>query len=99
MPRKKLATKKLDITSDYKTVFSSEEGKRVLWDIIRNNYVLDSTFCVTNEHETILREGHRNAVLRIMSILQTDERKLLAQIEEGFNYDREYTDEWGRDHP
>jgi len=94
VPKKKASVKKLDITSDYKTVFSSEAGKRVLWDIIRNNYVLDSTFCVNSEHETILREGHRNSALRIMSILQTDEKKLLEQIEEGFNYDREYTDEF-----
>ena len=94
MPRKKTANKKLDVTSDYKTVFDSEAGKRVLWDILRNSYVLGSVYC-DNPHETALREGQRNSALRILSILQTDEKKLLEQIEEGLAYDREYgDDEW-----
>jgi hypothetical protein len=93
VPRKKASTKKLDITSDYKTVFSSEAGKRVLWDIMRNSFMLDTTFTVSGEHETVLREGHRNSALRILSILQTDEKKLLEQIEEGLEYDREYGDD------
>ncbi len=94
MPKKKTATKKLDVTSDYKTVFDSEAGKRVLWDILRNSYVLGSVYC-DNPHETALREGQRNSALRILSILQTDEKKLLEQIEEGLAYDREYgDDEW-----
>ena len=88
MARKKVSTKQLDVTSDYKTVFTSEAGKRVLWDILRNSFVLGS-----------VREGQRNSALRILSILQTDEKKLLEQIEEGLQYDREYGDEWGRDYP
>ena len=94
MAKKKASTKKLDLTADYKMVFGSDRGKRVLWDIIRNSYVLDTTFCITNEYETILREGHRNSALRIMSILQTDEKQLMDQIKEGFEYDREYADEF-----
>lgn len=97
MAKKKVSTKKLDITSDYKTVFTSEAGKRVLWDIMRNSFVLASTYC-DNPHETALREGQRNVALRILSVLQTDEKKLLQQIEEGFEYDAEYGDDWGRDY-
>ena len=98
MARKKVSTKQLDVTSDYKTVFTSEAGKRVLWDILRNSFVLGSVYC-DNPHETALREGQRNSALRILSILQTDEKNLLEQIEEGLQYDREYGDEWGRDYP
>ena len=56
MARKKVSTKQLDVTSDYKTVFTSEAGKRVLWDILRNSFVLGSVYC-DNPHETALREG------------------------------------------
>lgn len=94
MVKKKSSTKKLDVTADYKMIFGSDAGQRVLWDIMRSSFVLDTTFCVTNEYETILREGSRNCALRIMSILQTDEKQLMDQIKEGFEYDREYADEF-----
>jgi hypothetical protein len=97
MAKKKVSTKKLDVTSDYKTVFTSEAGKRVLWDIMRNSFVLASTYC-ENSNEMALREGQRNVALRILSVLQTDEQKLLQQIEEGLGYDGEYGDDWGRDY-
>tara|TARA_R110000803_G_scaffold52732_2_gene108472 strand:- start:12874 stop:13119 length:246 start_codon:yes stop_codon:yes gene_type:complete len=54
--------------TDYEIVFGSNEGKRVLHDIIANSFVLDTTF---DENTTSLafNEGMRNGALRILTML------------------------------
>jgi len=53
---------------DYSIAFSTDEGQRVLNDIVVSCFVLDSTMGSTPQ-ETAFNEGMRNAALRIMSIL------------------------------
>jgi hypothetical protein len=83
--------KQVDLAIDYKAVFTSEEGERVLFDLMKNNFMLAPTY--TKEiHEMALREGARNAVLRILSILKVDPEQLKRHIVKGLEREHEYTD-------
>jgi hypothetical protein len=53
---------------DYKIAFGTDEGQRVLNDIVVSCHVLDTTLG-SSPQETAFNEGMRNAALRIMSIL------------------------------
>lgn len=83
--------KQVDLAIDYKAVFSTEEGERVLFDLMKNNFMLAPTFtsCV---HEMALREGSRNAILRILSILKVKPEELRKHITRGMEREHEYID-------
>ncbi len=85
------ADKQVDLAIDYKAVFTSEEGERVLFDLMKNNFILSPTFtsCI---HEMALREGSRNSVLRILSILKVKPEQLKKQIARGIEREHEYID-------
>lgn len=83
--------KKLDQVAFYQSVFNSEEGKKVLYDMMKIHYVIGSTFS-KDPHEMALKEGERNVVLRILSILQIDPQKLLEDINKGIEQDNLYLD-------
>jgi len=54
---------------DYRVVFGSEEGKRVLYDLIARHYVLGTTF--SGEQLTMAHcEGQREVVLHILRYMQ-----------------------------
>jgi hypothetical protein len=54
---------------DYRIVFGSPEGKRVLHDLIARHYVLGSTF---SSEATIMAhaEGQRDVVLQVLRFMQ-----------------------------
>jgi len=87
----KKEAKQVDIVIDYKTVFDSEAGQRVLYDLMRNNYLLSTTY-TSDINEMALREGARNSILRIMSILKIDVNKMNELIQKGLERENEYTD-------
>ena len=87
----KKEAKPVDIVIDYKTVFDSEAGQRVLYDLMRNNYLLSTTY-TSDINEMALREGSRNSILRIMSILKIDVNKMNELIQKGLERENEYTD-------
>lgn len=68
---------------DYQKTFHSDRGKKVLWDLMKTCHVLDSTFIQGDSVTTAFREGERNMVLRILTILKQDPKKMLQQIEQG----------------
>ncbi len=57
------------LKTDYSIAFNSPEGKRVLYDILKNTHVLEPTFN-GDPYYTAFNEGARNEALRILSILQ-----------------------------
>ncbi len=59
---------------DYKFVFGSEEGQRVLEDLKKRCFFNSSTFVSDNQNETVLREGQRSVVLFIDNILNTKDK-------------------------
>lgn len=83
--------KKLDQVANYQFVFNSEEGKKVLYDMMKTHYVIGSTFS-KDPYEMALKEGERNTVLRVLSILKIDPQKLLEDINKGIEQDNLYLD-------
>lgn len=83
--------KKLDQVASYQSIFSTEDGKKVLYDLMKVHNVMGSTFS-NNSNEMILKEGERNVVLRIMHILKIDPSKLIEEIEKGISHDNQYID-------
>lgn len=68
---------------DYKNVFNSKQGKRVLYDLMRQHHVLQTTFAKNDTpHEISFKEGARMVIIRILTLLQQDPRKLEQLIKE-----------------
>jgi hypothetical protein len=68
--------------SDYKKVFESPLGKKVLLDMMRAHKITSSTFVPNDINSTLLNEGERNVVLRILAILKTNPEDYAQRIEE-----------------
>ena len=62
------------LIKDYKFVFSSDEGNRVLDDLQRRCFYTSSTFVPDNANETFVREGQRSVVLHINNFLNTKDK-------------------------
>ena len=76
--------KLLDTVRAYKSVFNGVEGKKVLEDMERVNFVNKTTY-TPDPHNMALREGRRSVILDIKQILKKDETdilKLFKQISE-----------------
>lgn len=73
------------LVSLYKSVFNSPSGKKVLHDLMLNNFVFTSTFS-PDSNLVKLREGQRNAVLRIMTIIEMDPDKFIEIVNEEDNH-------------
>lgn len=78
---KKSAHKQVAKVIDYKVTFSTEEGKRVLFDLMKSCGMDTSSFD-ENPLNMAYREGQRNVVLHIMNKLKIDVEKLTKFIEE-----------------
>lgn len=76
------AKKKISIIAAYKEVFSSHLGKIVLLDLMKSHYVNGTTFDPDNTNLTILREGERNVVLRILNRMKVDVKELYKNLDE-----------------
>ena len=85
--------KQLDRIIQYKAVFGTEEGKKVLYDLMASHHVVSPVMVKGDSHDTAFKEGERNVVLRIMSILKIDPEELLQKIEEGNTRDNLYNEE------
>lgn len=83
MAKKKSSEHKyLTRVADYKNVFGSAQGKRVLEDLCRNHFMFTTTNVKGDQIESIRREGERLVVLRILSHLKLDLVKLEKLIEQ-----------------
>ena len=73
-----MAKKPNALKADFKTVFGSEEGKRVLSHICRECGVLQPSYAPgQSANDAIFNEGMRNAALMILTALdETPERFL-----------------------
>jgi len=72
MDHNKEVQKKIEqLRNDYKIVFGSDEGKRVLEDISIRCHESSTTFSKDNSHETAFLEGQRSISLFIKAILKS----------------------------
>lgn len=83
---RKLAEKQVAKVYDYKKTFGSEQGKRILADLFSSHYVMNSTYTRSDALEMAFREGQRQVVLRILTILNMDPINMKRQIEESHDY-------------
>lgn len=85
-PAKKLAKRAVARVIDYKRTFASEQGKRVLYDMIANHHVMNSTYVKGDAVDMAFREGQRQVILRILATMKVDTTKIQQLIEESDNY-------------
>ena len=72
MDHNKEIEKKLKrLKEDYKIIFGSEEGQRVLEDISIRCHERTTTFSKENSHETAFLEGQRSILLFIKAMLKS----------------------------
>lgn len=79
----KAAEKQYARLLDYRRVFGTPEGQRVLWDMMKNAHMLSPCF-MQDKDEAIFHDGERNAVLRILTKIKTDPKKLREMIDRGY---------------
>jgi len=77
--------------ADYKSLFTSETGKRILYDLMRQYRVMDPVFS-SDPMEMAYNEGQRTVVLMIINQMNTDLKKLENQLSEAIKHERfDYT--------
>tara|TARA_Y100001937_G_scaffold32877_1_gene46829 strand:+ start:235 stop:471 length:237 start_codon:yes stop_codon:yes gene_type:complete len=74
MEAKQLEKYLQELQTNYKTVFNSDEGKRVLADLEKRCHFLTTTNIKGDSHESAYMEGQRSVLLFIKQMLQTKEK-------------------------
>ena len=74
MEAKELERYLKQLQNDFKTVFNSDEGKRVLADLEKRCHFLTTTNIKGDSHESAYMEGQRSVLLFIKSMLQKKDR-------------------------
>tara|TARA_B000000475_G_scaffold263080_1_gene249224 strand:- start:1552 stop:1767 length:216 start_codon:yes stop_codon:yes gene_type:complete len=62
--------KLLELKEDYKIVFNSEQGQRVLHDLEKRCHEFVTTFSKDNSHETAFLEGQRSTLIFIKAMIK-----------------------------
>ena len=75
--------------ASYKELFSTELGREVLEDLMKNNFFWTST--ITNDlQETAFNEGRRSVILAILNYVSLDADRIQTMMKQ--NYDRSLVD-------
>jgi hypothetical protein len=74
MEAKELEKYLKQLQNDFKTVFNSDEGKRVLADLEKRCHFLTTTNIKGDSHESAYMEGQRSVLLFIKQMLQTKDK-------------------------
>lgn len=79
----KKTKRSLATTGAYKHVFlGSDEGKKVLWDLMKKNSMIGVTHVPGDPYSTAYNEGCRASVLEILNKLSINTTKLETMIRE-----------------
>ena len=73
----------------YKEVFSTEPGREVLEDLMKNNFLWTSTQ-TSDSHETAFNEGRRSVILAILNYVSLGADRIQTMMKQ--NYDRSIDD-------
>ena len=74
MDTKQLEKYLQELQTDYKTVFNSDEGKRVIVDLEKRCHFMTTTNIKGDSHESAYMEGQRSVLLFIKSMLQKKDK-------------------------
>lgn len=69
------------LKTDYNQVFDTEQGRRVLEDILSYCHVMEPLMGSIDTNSIMIREGRRDAALTILQKLNWDERKFIDTAE------------------
>ena len=75
MDTKQLEKYLQELQTDYKTIFNSDEGKRVIADLEKRCHFMTTTNIKGDSHESAYMEGQRSVLLFIKSMLRKDKEK------------------------
>ena len=75
MEAKQLEKYLQQLQTDYKTVFNTDEGVRVIADLEKRCHFLTTTNIKGDSHESAYMEGQRSVLLFIKSMLQNENEK------------------------
>ena len=74
MEAKELEKKIKQLQIDYKSIFNSDEGVRVMADLEKRCHFLTTTNIKGDSHESAYMEGQRSVLLFIKQMLQTKDK-------------------------
>ena len=63
-----------ELIKDYKIIFNTDEGKRVLDDLKKRSNFYNTTHVQGDSHDSAFREGQRSVVLFINNMLNKKEK-------------------------
>jgi len=72
---------------DYKDTFSTDKGKKVLWDLMKQSGMLTKSFVEGDPYGTAYNDGARSLCLYILDKTNIDIQKLAEQIKQGERQD------------
>lgn len=73
--------KYLDIVKLYKSVFKTQNGEKVLWDLMKASGFTSTNFD-ENPYKTAFNEGARSMVMRILNLTEMDTDKIQVLMKE-----------------
>ena len=74
MDQKELEKKIKQLQIDYKSIFNSDEGSRVMADLEKRCHFLSTTNIKGDSHESAYMEGQRSVLLFIKQMLQKKDK-------------------------
>lgn len=77
---KEVAKRSVTKAALYQEVFGTTSGKKIIQDLMRTHHLLGSTYD-GDVNGTLIREGERRVLLRILNILKLDVQSLHERIE------------------
>ena len=75
MEAKQLEKYLQQLQTDYKVIFNSDEGVRVMADLEKRCHFMTTTNIKGDSHESAYMEGQRSVLLFIKSMLQNEKEK------------------------
>lgn len=82
------ARQSASLARKYQSVFGTNDGKAVLYDLMKAHGMLSSSYNGKFE-DTVYNEGSRSVVLRIFKILNTQPEELVLMIDKLLNKEGE----------
>ena len=83
MSQRKAQEKQYATVLEYKRVFGSPDGQKVLHDLMDRFHLLRATHFRGDSHESAFRDGERHVVITIMQILKQNPEKLMELLKQG----------------
>jgi len=85
---KAVRKKSLASVRSYKDAFATSDGRKVLWDLMKEVGFNSTNFCPC-PYTTAHNEGARGVVLHILKRMNVDEKRLEAMINQGESEDEQ----------